>query len=45
MPNYSPMVEVEVEDEDYLPLTFVPAYTRGSDQNNIVHEGDDWELQ
>ena len=44
MPSYSPMDEVEVQDEDYLPLTSVPAYTRGSDQNNTVQEGDGWEL-
>ena len=31
MPNYSPMVEVVVEDQDYLQLTSVPAYTRGFD--------------
>jgi hypothetical protein len=39
------MVEVEVEDKDYLPLTFVPAYTRGSDQNDTIQEGDDSELR
>ena len=44
MPNYSPMVEVEVEDEDYLPLTSVPVYTHGSDQNGTVQAGDDSEL-
>ena len=27
MPNYSPMVEVVVEDQDYLQLTSVPVYT------------------
>jgi hypothetical protein len=31
MSTYSPMVEVEVEDEDYLPLTSVLVYTHGSD--------------
>ena len=31
MPNYSPMVKVEVEDQDYLQLTSVPAYTHGFD--------------
>ena len=31
MPNCSSMVEVEVEDKDYLPLTSVPVYTCGSD--------------
>ena len=44
MPNCSPMVEVEVEDEDYLPLTSVPAYTCGSDQNGTIQEVDDLEL-
>jgi hypothetical protein len=30
MSTYPPMVKVEVEDKDYLPLTFL-AYTHGSD--------------
>jgi len=45
MPSYSPMVEVEVQDVNYLPLASVPACTHGSDQNNTVLEGDGWELQ
>ena len=44
MPNCSPMVEVEVEDEEYLPLTSVPAYTQGSHRNSTVQEGDDSEM-
>ena len=28
MPSYSPMIEVEVQDEDYLPLTSVPVYLK-----------------
>ena len=31
MPNYSPMVKVVVEDQDFLQLTSAPAYTRGFD--------------
>ena len=30
MSTYSPTIEVEVEDEDYLPLTSVLMYTNGS---------------
>ena len=44
MSTYSPMVEGEVEDNDYLPLTSVLAYTHGSDQNGTTQKGDDSEL-